>query len=490
MAVALMPKLLLLVAPLLLAQVAAAGPPDHASSSADEGTGAVGTQAFYILFANQVLSPQWPRPGSLCQNGGVGPQGSECVDPLAYKNGVFVTSPQNMTKELVAKVKRDVPGSRVVGYWDFGELPILASKEVCPFCTGHVMGDLAGRNCSTTYPCGAGDFTTALNATFPAELAVRIRTWAHPQWRLVEGYPGLPAYLWTAKTAPLLANFLGNWLKSRGFDGIYLDGYVQPDHIHFGQACNIPVPKGSYTAYNKMDAPDRFPNVEHKKFGGECGLPRKGGGGTTTPCNTTLLTALCDASNGCGGFNSNGFLKIGNITRADLQRTPSAVADNATFFVRDGGPAITCEYDFDGDGVPELDTERATEYWAWRSAFVAMIRKILGPQAVVLANSAGAVSDPSLSGLTIEMESCTGGEVGIKNCASALNGQRAASVAAGREPLSVLWMTHSGSMDAAEQCAKVVALQKQYPWVQAGTDFFDGSHIVCNHSDLPVAGHS
>lgn len=48
------------------------------------------------------------------------------------------------------------------------------------------------------------------------------------------------------------------------------------------------------------------------------------------------------------------------------------------------------------------------KYWSWRSAFVAQLRKILGDDAVILANSAGAVSDPSLSGITIEMESCVG----------------------------------------------------------------------------------
>ena len=52
-------------------------------------------------------------------------------------------------------------------------------------------------------------------------------------------------------------------------------------------------------------------------------------------------------------------------------------------------------------------------------------------------------------------------------------------MAAGRDPLSVLWLTHSESMPAKEQCAAVAALQKAYPWVQAGTDFFDGSQIVC-----------
>ena len=75
---------------------------------------AVGLQAFYILFAEQVTSVDWPN--KICQNAGRGPQGSECVTPDTYKNGVFIASPQNMTKDLIAKVKKDVPGSRVVAY--------------------------------------------------------------------------------------------------------------------------------------------------------------------------------------------------------------------------------------------------------------------------------------------------------------------------------------------------------------------------------------
>ena len=40
-----------------------------------------------------------------------------------------------MTTELIAKVKRDVLGSKVVAYWDFGEIPILGkTKAECPFC--------------------------------------------------------------------------------------------------------------------------------------------------------------------------------------------------------------------------------------------------------------------------------------------------------------------------------------------------------------------
>ena len=121
-------------------------------------------------------------------------------------------------------------------------------------------------------------------------------------------------------------------------------------------------------------------------------------------------------------------------------------------------------------------------YWAWRSAFVAQMRKILGDEAVILANSAGAVSDPSLSGITIEMESCVGGSPALQHCSDALEGQRAATEATGRTPLSVLWMTHSEAMSPAVQCENVGKLQAKYSWVQAGTDFFDGSHVTCPNS--------
>jgi hypothetical protein len=83
---------------------------------ADAGVGAELTQGFYILFAEQVDSPQWTS-GKICQNAGHGPQGDECVPPSKYENGVFIASPQNMTKEHIAKVKRDVKGSSVVAYW-------------------------------------------------------------------------------------------------------------------------------------------------------------------------------------------------------------------------------------------------------------------------------------------------------------------------------------------------------------------------------------
>ena len=287
---------------------------------------------------------------------------------------------------------------------------------------------------------------------------------------MVEGYPGLPAYCWNKRLAPLLATFLGDWALDHGLEGVYLDGYVEADRIGKFSAPSCPPGSvvvsaaavglgcdccsdrdrgceqaGHYTVLSQKDTLDSVPNLGIT--GGKCGYGHK-------PCNISALKAECDATNGCAGFNSNGWLKQGPLNSSSLHRTPSAVADNSSFFLR-SSTTLTCEYDYDGDGEADTPTEHAGMYWAWRSAFVAALRQRLGEKALIFANSAGAVSDPSLSGVTIEMESCTGGEAGVQHCSDALEGQRAATLAAGREALSVLWMTHSESMSAAQQVRRI-----------------------------------
>ena len=185
-----------------------------------------GIQAFYILFSDQITREHWPQ--KLCQNAGKGPQGSECVDARLYKDGIFIASPQNMTSALIKKVKSDVPGSKVVAYWDFSGMALLpANESECPFCQGHIRGDRAGRNCSTTYHCGPSAFLSALQATFPKELATHDITDGLPGV-MVSTYPGLAHYVWNNRSAPLLAKFLGKWLTDHGFDGLYVDGALPP----------------------------------------------------------------------------------------------------------------------------------------------------------------------------------------------------------------------------------------------------------------------
>lgn len=344
------------------------------------------TKAFYILFSNQVTNnSKWPH--QLCQNNGVGPQGNECVDATQYENGVFIASPQNVTQDVIKKVKTDVKNSKVVAYFDFGELPLAYNAKECPFCKSHIMGDRAGRNCSTTYQCGPSPFLTKLQTIFPNKYAVHDITNGLPGVML-ESYPGLAKNIWHSKNTPLLANFLSEWILDNGFDGIYLDGYVQPSRVNFNQ----------------------------------CTLKEEG----------------CQS-----------FMKANHT------------------------------YDIDGDGVADSSDEIYGSYFAWAPTFVVMLREKIGSDKIILANSAGSISDSSLSGITIEMEACNG-EDGSKRCANALNAQKIVTNAIDqKEALSVLWLTHSNTIPATEQCKILHKLQAEYPWVQAGTDFFDGSHITC-----------
>jgi len=189
------------------------------------------TQAFYILFHEQVVSPDWQNGnGKLCQNAGHGPQGGECVSPQKYENGVFIASPQNMTKDILNKVRKDVKNSKVVAYWDFGDMPLNPGATECPFCGDWIMGTRPNRNCSTTYHCGPSPFLSALRA-LPGidKLAVHNITAGLPGVML-ESYPGLARYTWTQKLATMLADFFAGWLKEHGFDGMYLDGCTPPSH--------------------------------------------------------------------------------------------------------------------------------------------------------------------------------------------------------------------------------------------------------------------
>ena len=174
------------------------------------------------------------------------------------------------------------------------------------------------------------------------------------------------------------------------------------------------------------------------------------------------------------GPRSTRLKRANPLTRQVNLKQCKTKLEGCNSFIKEGR-----QYDADGDGLPDTPAEIAGMYFAWAPAFIAMMRRALGEDAVILANSAGSLSDPSLSGVTIEMEGCVGSRGGAVKCANALSGQHAATTAAGRAPLSVLWLTHSEAMSAAQQCAAVAALQQEYPYVQAGTDFFDGSHIVC-----------
>ena len=106
---------------------------------------------------------------------------------------------------------------------------------------------------------------------------------------------------------------------------------------------------------------------------------------------------------------------------------------------------------------------------------------------IIIGNAAGPISDPALSGLTLEMEACVSKpRHGMKvNCTDASLAQAAVTPIAVH--LGVFWLTHSEAMPAKEQCERVAAMQKILPWMRQGTDFFDRSHIVCNGTEVLAA---
>ena len=131
--------------------------------------------------------------------------------------------------------------------------------------------------------------------------------------------------------------------------------------------------------------------------------------------------------------------------------------------------------DTNGDGNPDSPDQTVEQYITWAPFFTVTLRSVLGPEAVILSNSAGPLSDPMLNGITVEAESCRDNEV----CYNALRAQHEVSYNPAKSE-SVLWLTHSELVPAEKQCALVADIQQQMPWVLAGTDFFDGSHVVCD----------
>ena len=119
-------------------------------------------------------------------------------------------------------------------------------------------------------------------------------------------------------------------------------------------------------------------------------------------------------------------------------------------------------------------------YTAWAPALSSGLRRALGPDAIIIGNSAGALSDPALNGITLEMEACAS-----RNCTDAALAQ----AAVGAEPsVGVFWLTHAEAMPAKEQCERVREMQRLLPWMRAGTDFIDLSHIVCNATGASGSG--
>jgi hypothetical protein len=137
-------------------------------------------------------------------------------------------------------------------------------------------------------------------------------------------------------------------------------------------------------------------------------------------------------------------------------------------------------FDADGDGKPETVADLVAQFHKFKPLMAAELRKALGDEAIILANTVVGEQSSALNGFTIEMESCTGSN--YDKCLATVEAQYKISV---QPAMAIMWLTgESASNPAAAQCARVAQIQAQLPWVMEGTDFYDGSHVTCNRTRL------
>eukprot|EP00039_Didymoeca_costata_P001546 m.53215 g.53215 ORF g.53215 m.53215 type:complete len:334 (+) comp10849_c0_seq2:5027-6028(+) len=187
-----------------------------------------GTRAFFIFFAPMLQSPDWPSAYS------------------KYKDGVVIMNPFNATVENVNAV-RETLNSKVLMYWDTGDMQIK-SKGRCAYksrscddgewyCSGGAMPCCYSYNCNAYDPktspmCPEDDFARGLFAAFPPSLALNsLGNETHPEQAPICTYGKGPLYVHSNKSVTALVDFLGKWIPSHGFDGVYFDQYFTNTNV-------------------------------------------------------------------------------------------------------------------------------------------------------------------------------------------------------------------------------------------------------------------
>jgi len=131
-------------------------------------------------------------------------------------------------------------------------------------------------------------------------------------------------------------------------------------------------------------------------------------------------------------------------------------------------------FDADGDGRADSVAQIEAMYAQNAPRFSSALRDALGARALLIANTGGALVDAALNGITIE--ACDD----EAQCAEWFAAQAAVAHA---PPLSVVWLKGS----SAEECATAALLRERFPFLLEGTDFYDGTHVVCNNATLSRA---
>jgi hypothetical protein len=114
--------------------------------------------------------------------------------------------------------------------------------------------------------------------------------------------------------------------------------------------------------------------------------------------------------------------------------------------------ALPASFDCDGDGQADTVAKLEAQWHEWRPYLTAGLRTAAGSSKILIANTAGPLSDPALNGITIERV----GEVGkttVSQAITAFVDQRSV----GRQPFyGVVWPVTAANVPAALQVVRTV----------------------------------
>lgn len=358
---------------------------------------------------------------------------------LPYSGGVIIMDPFNVTKEDIALVKREL-NATVLMYFDTTDIAVPATHGVCAAndanCNSKLPCSTGGPGlCCTTFDCDrfknaklcpADSFYHGLSQVFEVDWTVNLLE-NGTRRPLCKYYFG-PVFVPFQKSIDALVPYVANWVKKIGFDGLYLD--------EFFPSASIALPLSL---------------LQNQPFDADGDGKPETVAAVPTPADAYHLHSSINCSNANPMHMASLCLSLSLCLRCT--HTPEQVVQQFERF------------------QPKL---------------VSGLRSALGQQAVIIANTVVGQHSSALNGLTIEMEACAGSN--YDRCVATLIAQHKVSV---QPAFAVLWLTgESASNPAATQCERVAQMQAQLPWVMVGTDFYDGSHVVCNHTFGDPGGRS
>jgi hypothetical protein len=321
---------LFLLWPLLLHQCAGAPPAAadaaraHAAAGAETGRApAVDNvmptpKAFFLLTFDMLSKPNWP------------------ADYLSYS--LFIANPTFFNAELVARVHRDVPGSKILSYFDSVSVPLklgCSTGALFPRMPGPLDRILAiGAVRSSTLPVGTTDKMARVHVLL---------------WRLIlQGSPmgNNPVQV------PLPDDPTGYYKELRqGFNTSWLLRNLD----------------------NKSEPVCIFPGLA---------------GYVLDKASSDFLVHFHQAVTMARGFDG---------LYVDMLTDTYWMADDPMINPMSGRNVTS--FDCDGDGQPNTLKDLQTQWKGWRPYFIAKLRAALGADKLLIGNTAGPMSLPGLNGL-------------------------------------------------------------------------------------------